>query len=272
MKTRVISAIVALAIVIPLFLLGGIPWGIAVAIVAALAYSEIVNLKESHHPLPNEIKILGFIGLEIITLSRFRVDFTELGIPYAAIAVLFLAMLIPSIFDKKDRYNTRDALYMASSIALLGLFFGLIILIENTNKWILLYLLLIATVTDSFAMIIGSLIGKHKLIPAVSPKKSVEGSIGGSLVGTIIATIYYFNVIVKNPTTGNVILIIFISLVLTILGQIGDLFFSKIKRENNIKDFSNIMPGHGGILDRLDSLSFIVLGYTIFVTVLKLIA
>ena len=128
MKTRVISAIVALAIVIPLFLLGGIPWGIAVAIVAALAYSEIVNLKESHHPLPNEIKILGFIGLEIITLSRFKVDFTELGIPYAAIAVLFLAMLIPSIFDKKDRYNTRDALYMASSIALLGLFFGLIIL------------------------------------------------------------------------------------------------------------------------------------------------
>ena len=80
MKTRVISAIVALAIVIPLFLLGGIPWGIAVAIVAALAYGEIVNLKESHHPLPNEIKILGFIGLEIITLSRFRVDFTEIGI------------------------------------------------------------------------------------------------------------------------------------------------------------------------------------------------
>ena len=133
-------------------------------------------------------------------------------------------------------------------------------------------MILIATVTDSFALIIGSLIGKHKLIPAVSPKKSVEGSIGGSLVGTIIATIYYFNVIVKNPTTGNVILIIFISLALTILGQIGDLFFSKIKRENNIKDFSNIMPGHGGILDRLDSLSFIVLGYTIFVTVLKLIA
>ena len=148
---------------------------------------------------------------------------------------------------------------------------GLLVLIENGNKWILLYLLLIATITDSFAMIIGSLIGKHKLIPHVSPKKSVEGSIFGSLVGTAIATIYYLNVIVKSATFGNVLLIIFVTLILSILGQIGDLFFSKIKRENNIKDFSNIMPGHGGILDRLDSLSFIVLGYVIFITILKLI-
>ena len=272
MKTRVISAIIAIAIVVPLFLLGGIPWAIGVAIVAALAYSEVVNLKGSHHPIPNEIKVLGFIGLEILTLSRFKVDFTEIGLPYAGIAVLFLALLIPAIFDKKDKYNTSDALYLTSFIVLLSLFFGLLILIENSNKWLLLYLLLIATVTDSFAMIIGSLIGKHKLIPAVSPKKSVEGSIGGSLVGTIIACIYYFNVIVKNPTTGNFILVVLVTLALTVLGQIGDLFFSKVKRENNIKDFSNIMPGHGGILDRLDSLSFIVLGYTIFVTVIKLLA
>ena len=272
MKTRVISAAIAIAIVIPLFLLGGIPWAIGVAVVAALAYSEVVNLKGSHHPIPNEIKVLGFIGLEVIILSRFKVDFTEIGIPYAAIAALFLALLIPAIFDKKDKYNTSDALYLASFITLLGIFFGLLILIENTNKWILLYLLLIATITDSFAMIIGSLIGKHKLIPAVSPKKSVEGSIGGSLVGTIIACIYYFNVIVKNPSAGNIALVVIVTLILTILGQLGDLFFSKIKRENEIKDFSNIMPGHGGILDRLDSLSFIVLGYTVFVTILKLIA
>ena len=272
MKTRVISAIVAIAIVVPLFLLGGIPWAVGVAIVAALAYNEIVNLKESHHPFPNEIKVLGFLALEVLTLSRFKVDPTDIGLSYAATALLLLALLIPSIFDKKDKYTTRDALYLIASILLLGTFFSLLILIENGNKWILLYLLLIATITDSFAMIIGSLIGKHKLIPHVSPKKSVEGSIFGSLVGTAIATIYYLNVIVKGATTGTAILIIVVTLILSILGQIGDLFFSKIKRENGIKDFSNIMPGHGGILDRLDSLSFIVLGYVIFITILKLVA
>ena len=109
-----------------------------------------------------------------------------------------------------------------------------------------------------FAMFTGSLFGKHKLIPKVSPKKSVEGSVGGSIIGTILAVVYY-ELVITN--TGNLFILIISTFILTILGQLGDLLFSKIKRENGIKDFSNIMPGHGGILDRLDSLSFVAMGY-----------
>ena len=130
------------------------------------------------------------------------------------------------------------------------------------------YLVLIAVFTDTFAMVIGCLIGKHKLIPDVSPKKSVEGSIAGSLVATSVASIFYYNIIGSNI---NIIVLIIMTLILSILGQLGDLFFSKIKRENNIKDYSNIMPGHGGILDRLDSLSFIILGYIIIIQVLNML-
>ena len=122
--------------------------------------------------------------------------------------------------------------------------------------------------TDTFAMLIGCLIGKHKLIPDVSPKKSIEGSIGGSVVGTAIASILYYNVISNQI---NIFVLILMTLVLTILGQLGDLFFSKIKRENKIKDFSNIMPGHGGILDRFDSMTFIVFGYLVIINLLSII-
>jgi phosphatidate cytidylyltransferase len=104
-------------------------------------------------------------------------------------------------------------------------------------------------------------------MPTVSPKKSIEGSIGGSLVGTIVCTIFHYNII------GNLInlpVLIIVTLVLTILGQLGDLFFSKIKRETGVKDFSNIMPGHGGVLDRLDSMTFVIIGYAIIVNLLKL--
>ena len=183
------------------------------------------------------------------------------------IGLVLLTLLIPSIFDKKGEYTTKEAFYLAGTTIMVGLFFNLIMLVYNINRWELLYLLAIATMTDTFAMLIGCLIGKHKLIPDVSPKKSIEGSIGGSVVGTIIASIFYYNVISNNI---NIFILILMTLALTVLGQLGDLFFSKIKRENNIKDFSNIMPGHGGILDRIDSFSFIVFGYIIITTILSL--
>ena len=112
--------------------------------------------------------------------------------------------------------------------------------------------------TDTFAYIFGSLIGKHKMCPLISPKKSWEGSIFGSLVGTFVSCTFYHAMI--NTVSLKVV---FVTLILSIIGQLGDLFFSKIKRENGIKDFSNIMPGHGGILDRLDSLIMVVLAFIV---------
>jgi phosphatidate cytidylyltransferase len=184
------------------------------------------------------------------------------------IGLVLLVLLIPSIFDKKGEYTTKEAFYLAGTTIGIGLFFNLVMLVYNFNRWELLYLLAIATMTDTFAMLIGCLIGKHKLIPEVSPKKSIEGSIAGSIVGTAIASIYYINIL---DTNINLIVLLVMSLILSILGQIGDLFFSKMKRENEIKDFSNLMPGHGGILDRFDSLSFIIFGYIVIFHILSII-
>ena len=276
MKQRVVSAIVAIIIVVPLLVLGGIPFAIGIGALAALAFLETLNLKDSHTAYPTLMKVLGFICLELIVFNKYTGGFVYTGINYLPVALSALTLLIPSVFFKKEIYSTKDAFHLFATVVFLGIFFNALIVMCNTGipventvikgQWLLLYLFLIAAATDTFAMIIGCLIGKHKLIPSVSPKKSVEGSVAGSLMGTVIATLYYVNII------GNIKIIplVIMTLLLTIFGQIGDLFFSKIKRENNIKDFSNIMPGHGGILDRIDSFSFIVFGYIIITTILSL--
>ncbi len=269
MKTRIISAIIAAIIVVPLFLLGGWFFNAGVVILAALAYLEILQLKVSHNTLPSAIRIMGFLGLELITLSNFNIGFSSNSISYLSIGITCLLLLIPSIFDETGKYETRDALYLIGNIVFLGLFFNLLIVTRSVldGKKILLYLLLIAISTDTIAYFVGVTMGKHKFTK-VSPKKSVEGTIAGAIAGTIIPTIYYINLI---PSNLNIVVVIIMSFVLSALGQIGDLFFSKIKRENKIKDYSNIMPGHGGILDRVDSLSFIMIGYTVIISILNML-
>ena len=263
MKKRVISAVIALAIVIPLYLIGGIPYRLGIALLAALAFKETLDLKESHHPYPGIITGMGFLGTELLVLLNNNGSYIYTGFSLMALSLIFLCLLIPTIFDDKGKYTTRDAFYLIGTMLLIGIFFNLLISFRFAEKWLLVYLLLISTMTDTFAYFVGSLIGKHKIAPKVSPKKSLEGCIGGSIVGTAIASIYYYNVISSNI---NIALLIIMTLFLSILGQLGDLFFSKIKRENGIKDFSNIMPGHGGILDRLDSITFITYGYVLIIT------
>ena len=135
----------------------------------------------------------------------------------------------------------------------------------DINKNLLVYLVLITVMTDTFAYLTGMLIGKHKLLEVISPKKTWEGLIGGTFFGVFIATIYYITVINSNI---SLLIVIPITLLLSIVGQLGDLFFSAIKRYFDKKDFSNLMPGHGGVLDRLDSLIFVLLAYSFFLNIL----
>jgi phosphatidate cytidylyltransferase len=119
-------------------------------------------------------------------------------------------------------------------------------------------------ITDTFAYLGGSLIGKHHFTK-ISPHKTIEGCIIGSLMGTFMMSMYYVNFIGVQTNLFKVISII---LLMTIIGQVGDLFYSAIKRHYEIKDFSNLIPGHGGILDRIDSLSFVAIVFMIFKDIL----
>lgn len=264
MKKRIISAIVALIIVVPLIILGGKPYIIGVGILSVLGLKELIDLKKSHKPYPDIMIVIAYVCLLLLVYSEFDGYSIAFGLTYRGLAITLLALFIPTVLYKDERYTARDAFYLAASVIFLGLVFNSIILIRVLDIWHLVYLLLVTTMTDIFAMLLGKLVGKHKLIPHVSPNKTVEGSVLGSVVATIIATAFYLTMI----SNAHIIKVILISLCLSVVGQFGDLLFSKIKRENDIKDFSNIMPGHGGILDRLDSLIFVVLAYIILFTVI----
>ena len=131
------------------------------------------------------------------------------------------------------------------------------------------YLLLLAIATfgsDTGAYFTGMAIGKHKLIPRLSPKKTIEGSIGGIILGSVLGLIFaYFTGILAKHW-----IIVPAVIVMTLTGQIGDLIFSAIKRYFEVKDYSKLLPGHGGILDRIDSLTYNVLIFSFFLMIVGL--
>lgn len=252
MKKRIISAIIMSLIFIPLLLIGNLPFVIFVTILGIGAVYELLKLKPN---LPLIIKILTYIETIFLILTD-KLKFTN-NISLILIIMLLVNLSLLVFIDDKDKYNYKDAFYLLGLVLFLGLSFRNFIYLRDDSLYILIYLLLITVVTDSFALFTGKLLGKHKLAPNISPNKTIEGSIGGSLFGTISASIFYLLVI----NNKYLFLTIITTLLLTIIGQLGDLIKSSIKRYENIKDFSNLIPGHGGIIDRLDSIIFVMMTY-----------
>ena len=127
----------------------------------------------------------------------------------------------------------------------------------DAGRYLVWYTILGACFTDIFAYFIGSKFGKHKLCPDISPKKSVEGAIAGTLAAIIVTTTYTYFINTYAGVEYSYMHIALITLVLSVIGQIGDFAASTIKRYVDIKDYSNLIPGHGGMLDRIDSIMFI---------------
>ncbi len=256
MKKRILSAIVMLAILIPIILLGGYIYAIAAIILGILSYKEILDLKKSHKKIPKVIELLGLLAVIYLIIGNYN----NYAINYRMVLIPLILLLVPLIFYKKENYNSETAFYLLGFIYLIGLGFNLLVIVRRIDLGLLLYLMSISLFTDTFAYAIGCLIGKHKMCPTISPAKSWEGAVSGLIGGTIISVLVYlafFN-------TFSIKLVI-VTVLLSISGQVGDLIFSKIKRENEIKDFSNIIPGHGGILDRFDNNLIVVIMYAILI-------
>lgn len=259
MKKRVISAVVMIAVIIPVILLGGTTFTIFMTLLAIGGLYELIKIREKTQEIPMIIKIFAYILMLTFCLMNYQQNVFSYQMDYHIVAFTIFAFLLPIILiNKNESYTINDALYMISSVLFIGLSFNLLILVRNYDLMYVIYLLLITTITDTFAFITGSYIGTHQLAPTISPNKTVEGLIGGVVMGTFVATTFYHTVINSQI---SLVMVIFTTVFLAIVGQLGDLVFSSIKRTYKVKDYSNIIPGHGGILDRFDSLIFVVLAF-----------
>ncbi len=255
MKQRVISALIALAVCIPIVIIGNNVFKYGVLVIGLLGVREIMKISLDKN-VPLFIKYLCYLFTAFIIL----IDHSKL---YMALNLIILIFCTSVILINKKEYNITNCLLIIGVIVLLGIGFNGFIEVRK-DIMVFIYLFIISISTDTYAYLGGRYIGNKKLIPNVSPNKTWEGSITGSIFGTLIASLFYY---LKVDNTLSVFWIISITLFLTIIGQIGDLFFSAIKRHYKIKDFSNIMPGHGGILDRLDSILFIVISYILITNI-----
>lgn len=258
------DSLLMIIILITLYLcsifMGKLTFAICLSLFAVASLRELLLIR-GKDKLPIELELLSYIMVVLFTMNNFSFNIDYYLLDYRLMSALILINLIPLVLLRdKNRYGFKDALYLIGSTMFIGLTYNLLLLFYSYDFNYVMYVFLVAFCTDSFAFITGRYIGQHKFMSNISPNKTVEGAVGGLFMGTIIPSLYF----ISTVDTGVPVYAIFlITCGLSILGQLGDLVFSAIKREYGKKDF---IKG-GGILDFLDSIIFISLAFVMIMSI-----
>ncbi len=256
---RISSALLGFPLVVIILILGNkCIVDIFLAIIAIIAMQEYFNVIQKD---AKPVRWLGYLSCTSIALLHIAPEILPINtinnILTLAIPILLLILFAQVIITdmktnfKDIAYTLFGILYILICISSISLMRGL-----NDGKILVWYAIIAAWGTDIFAYIVGKTFGKHKF-SKVSPKKSIEGCIGGIIGAVVIAVIYTYAINSIYTLEYSYLYIIGITIVLSIIGQIGDFAASSIKRYVDVKDYSNLIPGHGGMLDRIDSLIFL---------------
>ncbi len=287
MLKRLLTGAVILAIFVPVIMVRELYplFQILMMGLAGFASYEMIKLFEHRHRFPLVVKIIIIISTIVLYwqfVSEYDSDTiaatvtTNLNIKIGFLPTLLIIVIIfLGLMVAYDDFNGASIGRALTSILYTSLGFGTLTLLRATGLEYILYLFIITMLTDTFAYVFGRLFGKHKMSPNISPKKTWEGAIGGTITACAVAVLFAFiynPIFLKNGLfcifnnngsymsffgkfnhVQTVCFVIVITIIGSIMGQIGDLVASKFKRTYGIKDFSDIFPGHGGVLDRFDS-------------------
>ena len=259
MKTRIITAVVAILILLPVLIFADYPvLPIALSLVSLIAVFEMLRCIGLHRAWVISVPLyLLALALPICIRLLSRAELVKVA--FAAIVFLLFYFFAILLFSH-GKYKPADLSVCFMTVLYILIGFNAILYVHDHTRggeYVYLIAFIGAWITDIFAYFCGMLFGrggKHKLIPDVSPKKTVEGSIGGILFCILSMMLYGWIVSRIEPSLdANVAVFAVAGLLISIVSQIGDLCMSLIKRTYGIKDYGKLFPGHGGMLDRFDS-------------------
>ena len=255
MKTRIISAIIGVPLIL-LTLFFNRYFPLCVNILCAIASLACTVELLTAKALIKDVKITAPCMLFAALLPML----VPIGW-WKMVAFLFVFYIFDLLIVKNQEYKFSDMSYILTAVCLtvfgLSCLTGACALDETHSVFYVTLCFVIAWVSDAGAYFVGSFLGKHKLCPNVSPKKTIEGAVGGVIIGVIGAVVdalVFQFIIFDGNVTINYIGVLVVAAIGTVTSIIGDLTFSLIKRSCKVKDYGNIIPGHGGILDRCDSI------------------
>lgn len=261
MITRIITAVVGIAIAIGILFLAATPvFNLAVSLLIVIMLYELLSacgcIKYKFHSI---------VCMIFAAVMPFLLEFDRMEAKYILAGTCILLIFVGYIADHKN-ISFEKICCMLSATLLTTLPMCCIVSLKNLDGvhgvCYVILCLAGAWLGDSGAYFVGTFFGRHKLCPEISPKKTVEGAVGGVITVGIVFAVYAFFYRLVQGYFGrsfevNYPMLVLIGIVCGVLGIVGDLSASLIKRQAGIKDFGNIMPGHGGIMDRFDSVLFV---------------
>lgn len=256
MLTRILTGAVMLLVAIPVLIFSNtVALEIVIALLSSIAVFEMMSCLGLHKNY--YLSVPSYIVALVMPATVRSLDSLESPwlIIFAVVYIYALYVLACAMFSQgKIRFKDAAKAFLSTMYIICGFSCLVATRAFDHGAFLLIMVIVVAFATDIFAYFSGMLFGRHKLIPAVSPKKTVEGAIGGTLIsaaafvgaGFLYSSLY-------DTGKPNIIQLFVCGCALSLVSQIGDLIASYIKRERDIKDYGNLFPGHGGVLDRFDS-------------------
>ena len=272
LKQRLIVGIIGAIFMIAVLILADVRFISAVlGIIAVIGLSEMYNVT-GVLKTANKLCLFSYAYVFVMYLLIGFIDAAGL-VAAVGLVVYGLCLLVYMVFNhEKCDFNTVCSLFVQT--AYVSVLFAHIMLVRKLSfgEYTMWFIFVTAWLSDTLAYAVGLRFGRNKLMPTISPKKTVEGAIGG-LAGSLIFNLIYGAICsLVFKLSVNYLALVIMALVVGVMSQLGDLVASCIKREYGTKDYSNLLPGHGGILDRFDSVLFVAPVIYYFVIIFPVIA